>query len=181
MERYSDNQVRELADVARQAAPGLMAGRFSDVSTRQTKGGSYARLANLAHAITFAPEDAEPSLTYEAGQVFPLLFKLKRHRQEIAMIADAWWQSKKRKHGGIFFSGQFDQGVRQGSVMEYNVKLPTGKEIIIVTREPLPASLTQASSIGLVGVGLTKPASRIDGYTGESAMVVWSNNFFPID
>ncbi len=178
---YRAAQVRELTQVGPLAAKGLLGGSFSDPATRPAKGRGYAKLADLAHAIALAEEKTGAMWKQEAMEVFPPLFKLERHREEIATIAGYWWESNKRPHGGIFFSGVIDNGVQQGSVMEYNVLLPTGQELKVLTRGALPEEARSAEAVGLVGVGLENPVTHLEGYTGSPTMAVWANDFFPID
>jgi len=181
---YSAIEVVDLTQVGVAAKSGLLEGNFQNPENAKvvpTKGASYAKLAKLADAVTFAELAGEIRGDEPATELFPSLFATQRHCNEIAQIAGFWLGSSKRGHGGIFFSGQPDSGTQRGSVAEYSFLLPTGQKMVVLTDEPLGESLASAGSVGVVGSVIDNPAERVEGYTGSAELAIWSTQLFPVD
>lgn len=182
--QYTAIEVEDLTQVGMASKPGLLEGNFQNPENAKvvpTKGASYAKLAKLAEAVTFAQLAGEIRNHQATAELFPSLFASQRHCTEIAQIAGYWLGSSKRGHGGIFFSGQPDSGTQRGSVAEYSFLLPTGQTMVVLTDEPLGESFESAGSVGVVGSVIDNPAERIEGYTGTADLAVWSTQLFPVD
>lgn len=181
---YSALEVDDLVRVGAMASQGLLDGNFAEPEHKKvvpTKGASYAKLAKLADAITFAELAGEIADENQAASVFPPLFATERHRSEIAQIAGFWLGSSKRGHGGIFFCGRPDSGTQQGSVAEYRFLLPSGQTMTVITDQPLGEGLASSHSVGVVGSVIDSLAERIEGYTGNAETAIWSTELFPLN
>jgi hypothetical protein len=163
-------------------APGLLEGDFAQSETRKVKGAAYAKLAHLAQVLAgLDPNVAGHALVAPAQQVFPPLFQESRQRAENSLIAEKWITSANRKHGGIFFCGQPDEGVERGSVVEYHVQLPSRNSLPVFTTEKLDFdSYSNAQSVGVVGYLLEDASRQIEGYNGQTTQGVWAAFLFPI-
>lgn len=173
---YTANQLAQLTAAAVEASPAMTAGGEIDKS----KGTSYATLAKLADALTFAGDGVDANIKQQAREVFPPLFATDESRRQIAQIAGYWLPSPKRGHGGIFFSGRVDPGRQQGSVAEYNFSLRSGQQLTVLTPQPLAGSVTSSPAIVVVGSVINDPADRIPGYTGTATQAIWSTEVLPL-
>src|SRR5690606_9782979 len=110
------------------------------------KGGSYAKLAKLAEALTFGEGAADVSWKNDARAVFMQLFANEELQHQISTISEYWLVSDKRGHGGIFFAGALDDGRQQGTVAEYTVTLPTDSRqtLTVLTPQALPIDTSSA-------------------------------------
>lgn len=173
--QYTAAQLQQYTAAAEAAGPALIAGGDID----RAKGSSYATIAKLAEALTFGEGAADASWNYSARQVFPPLFATQQAQGQISQIAGFWLTSPKRKHGGIFFCGTPDAGRQAGSVAEYQFTLPGGQSLTVLTPETLADNVTGAPTVAVIGSVVYKPAERIEGYTGDEAVVIWSENLLP--
>ncbi|WP_425395069.1 hypothetical protein [Aeoliella sp.] len=173
--QYTAAQLQQYTAAAEAAGPALIAGGDID----RAKGSSYATIAKLAEALTFGEGAADASWNYSARQVFPPLFATQQAQGQISQIAGFWLTSPKRRHGGIFFCGTPDAGRQAGSVAEYQFTLPGGQSLTVLTPETLADNVTGARTVAVIGSVVYKPAERIEGYTGDEAVVIWSENLLP--
>lgn len=171
---YTAAQVQQATAAAQAIAADLVA----DGPLDQKKGSSYATLAALADAVTFGEGDAKTSWKLPARELYPQLFTTPTTQENIAKIAGYWITSPKREHGGIFFSGMLDEGRQQGSVAEYQVTLPTGQVLAVLTPQPL--DITAGTPMVVVGSLVRDPATHVEGYTGTADMAVWSEQVLPL-
>src|SRR5690606_31089457 len=111
-------------------------------------------------------------------QLFPQLFATPAAQENIAKIAGYWITSPRREHGGVFFSGTLDDGRQQGTVAEYQVTLPTGQVLAVLTPQPL--DFTAGTPMVVVGSLVRDPATHVEGYTGTADLAVWSEHLFPL-
>lgn len=172
--KYTAAEVQQATEAASAVAADLVA----DGPLDQRKGSSYATLAQLADAVTFGEGNAQMSWKLPARQLFPQLFATPATQEDIAKIAGFWITSARRSHGGIFFSGTPDAGRQQGTVVEYQVTLPTGQVLTVLTPEPL--TTTNSDPIVVVGSLVREPAEHIQGYTGSAETAVWSEHLLPV-
>ncbi|WP_442482723.1 hypothetical protein [Aeoliella sp. SH292] len=171
---YTAAQVQQATAAAQAVAPDLVA----DGPLDQKKGSSYATLAALADAITFGEGDAKVSWKLPARELYPQLFTTPTNQENIAKIAGYWITSPKRDHGGIFFSGTLDEGRQQGSVAEYQVTLPTGQVLAVLTPQPL--DIAAGTPVVVVGSLVRDPATHVEGYSGTADMAAWSEQVLPM-
>lgn len=176
---YTAAELQQLTAVGLEAVPGITA----DGPIDKQKGGSYAKLAKLAEALTFGEGAADVSWKDNARQVFAQVFANPPSRQPISTIAEYWLVSDKRGHGGIFFSGTPDDGRQQGTVAEYTVTLSSDQrqQLTVLTPQALPIDVISSPEVVVVGAVVDDPASRIEGYTGTAKQAVWSSNVFPVN
>jgi hypothetical protein len=171
---YTAAQVQQATAAAQAIAADLLAEGPLD----QKKGSSYATLASLADAMTFGEGDVTASWKLPARELFPQLFTSPTTQANIAKIAGYWITSPKREHGGIFFSGTLDEGHQQGTVAEYQVTLPTGQVLAVLTPQPL--DITAGTPMVVVGSLVRDPATHVEGYNGTADMAVWSEYLLPL-
>lgn len=173
--QYTAAAIQRHTTTAEQAVPDLLAPGPPTTS----KGTSYALLAQLADALTFGEGAADASWNSDARQLFPPLFATPEAREQISQIGGYWLTHPTRKHGGIFFCGTPDAGRQAGSVAEYQFTLPGGQSLTVLTPQTLPASVSSAQAVVVVGSVIDNAADRIEGYTGTASQVIWSENVLP--
>lgn len=170
-----------LAEV-HQYSTELMDGSYADPALQPVKRKAYANLARVAHLIScLDPAVSGHSVADAARQIFPPLLDDPRHRAEVSLICRLWVDYKPRTHGGIFFSGTPDEGLRQGSVVEFQFQTPEGKSLTVLVPEKLdPDTYRNAISVGVVGELLNDAPLQLEGYTGSTKRAVWGAYLFPI-
>lgn len=160
---------------AEKALPGLVTGELSDPAFRRTKGQSYEKFCNLAHAVTFsnAADDTSTRLANEASQLFGDALGDSHTRGEVARIAEIWIDYPNRRHGGVLLVGTLGGGQIAGDVYEYQLNTPNGGTLTLVAAQPIDAALDAHASTAVAGTIVQRPADEIAGYTGTAERAIW--------
>jgi len=183
---FTVEQLSTALEAGKGAQERLMAGDLSDESVRRTKGMSYAKLCDLAEALTFVDRSA-PSIESEdaisgADQLFGETLGDPHTRDEVARIAPIWINSPHRGHGGIFLAGKVSGGQIEGEVYQYELALNDGDKLTLLMPEPLDPSVEVSNHpVGIVGSIVEKPAEQISGYSGTAERAIWVARAIPLD
>jgi hypothetical protein len=183
---YSAEQLSTVLDEAEQAQMGLVDGDLSDAAVRRTKGLSYAKLCDLAHALTFfdrsSPAENAAELERRAEQLFRETLADAHARGEVARIATIWIESPHRRHGGVFLAGSVGGGEIAGDVYEYRLSTEDGSELTLLMPQPLdPETDASSQPLGIVGTIVEKPADEIAGYSGAASRAIWVHSAIPLE
>ena len=180
--------VEELAtalEAGKTAQTGLMAGDLSDAAVRRTKGMSYAKLCDLAEALTFV-DRSTPSVESEqaiddAKRLFGETLSDAHTREEVDRIATIWIDSPHREHGGVFLAGALSGGEITGSVYEYQLTSDGGAKLTLLAAEPLdPAVEGSQRPVGIVG-SIVAHAADVAGYDGTAERAIWVTQAIPLE
>lgn len=182
---YTTEQLSAAIDAGRAAAPALVAGDLSDASVRRTKGMSYAKLCDLAEALTFydtsSATGAGKELQHAADDLFSQTLANPHTREEVARIATIWIDSPHRRHGGVFLAGNLSGGEIAGALYEYRLTSSDGSPLVVLLPEPLAAQLESAGqTVVVVGSIVEQPAEKIPGYTGSASRALWASRVLPL-
>jgi hypothetical protein len=183
---FTVEQLATALEAGKTAQERLMTGDLSDESVRRTKGMSYAKLCDLAEALTFVDRTA-PSVESEdaidgADRLFRETLADSHTRDEVAKIAPIWTNSPHRGHGGIFLAGSVSGGQIEGDVYQYELSFDGDKKLTLLMPEPLgPAVESSGHPVGIVGSIVDNPAAQISGYTGTAERVIWVARAIPLD
>ena len=183
---YTTEQLNGALDAGEQAKSGLVTGDLSDAAVRRTKGMSYAKLCDLAHALVFldrsSPTDESKQLQQRAGQLFGEVLSDARVRDEVNRIAAIWIDSPHRRHGGVFLAGQLSGGQIAGDVYEYQLAVDQGDKLVLLMQEPLDPLVGGSNHLlGVVGTIVDKPAEQVTGYRGTAPRAIWVESTIPLD
>ena len=110
---FTVNNLATAIEAGKEAQAGLMTGDLNDAAVRRTKGMSYAKLCDLAEALTFV-DRSSPSIESDdaiesADRLFRETLSDAHTRAEVARIAQIWIDSPHRSHGGIFSRRQLER------------------------------------------------------------------------
>jgi hypothetical protein len=171
---------------AQKAQSGLVTGDLSDPALRREKGMSYAKLCDLAQIVTFCDDasagDRLNELHRDADEVFQTVLATAHTRDEVAQIASIWIGSPHRQHGGVFLAGTIHGGDIAGDTYEYQLSTEAGGDLKLLLPRPLDTHVAAAGHpVGIVGSIVDNPASKISGYTGSSAHVIWVHDVISLD
>ena len=172
------------AGIAAQA--GLVAGDLSEASVRRTKGMCFAKLCDLAEALTFV-DRSSPSVESEqavegAVRLFRETLADAHTRSEVARIAQIWFDSPHRGHGGIFLAGSLSGGQITGDVYEYELASEDSGKLTLLMHRPLdPLVEGLGQPVGIVGSIVENPAEQIAGYRGTAKRAIWVARAIPLD
>jgi hypothetical protein len=178
--RYSTSEFETLLAAAELAEPGLIEGDLSDASVRRTKGLSYAKLCDLAHAIVFAQFAASDAngvaLQSQADKVFANTLSTAHTRDEVARIAAIWVDSSHRRHGGVFLAGTVGGGQIAGDVYEYSLTATDGNRYTVLSSQPLDTdSANPNPPVAIVGTIVDEPRANVAGYTGTAPRAIFAS------
>ena len=183
---YTIEQLTAALDASEQAKSGLVTGDLSDAAVRRTKGMSYAKLCDLAHALVFrdrsAPSDQSAELKQRADHLFGEVLSDARVRDEVNRIAAIWIDSPHRSHGGVFLAGKLSGGQIAGDVYEYQLATANGGTLALVMQEPLDPLVDGSNHpLGIVGTIVDKPVEQITGYHGTAPRAIWVESAIPLE
>lgn len=172
-----------LVQAVAEAAPSGTAfaeGSLANEEEVPAMGQHYARLCYLAQVLTLMdPAASHPDLMtqeFEAVDLFKRLFRDAGAREDSRQIAGPWMTWSGRPHGGVFFAGIPDETRQVGEVYEYRFPVADG-EVYVVTEEPIDARRflnSQANEVGVIGIVVENPETRIQGYEGSAERVIWA-------
>ncbi len=183
---FTIEQLATALEAGKTAQERLMTGDLSDESVRRTKGMSYAKLCDLAEALTFV-DRADPSIESEdaidgADRLFRETLADPHTRDEVAKIAPIWINSPHRGHGGVFLAGSVSGGQIEGDVYQYELAFDGDKQLALLMPEPLDSVVESSGHpVGIVGSIVDNPADQISGYTGTAERVIWVTRAIPLD
>lgn len=182
---YTAGEFEKLLATAELAEAGLIDGDLSDAAVRRTKGLSYAKLCDLAHAIVFVqltPEDANGTeLQSQAAKVFENALATPHARDEVARIAAIWIESPHRRHGGVFLAGTVSGGQIAGDVYEYDLTAPDGGRYTVLSSRPLDSVADSAdTAVAIVGTVVEHPTADVSGYTGTAERAIFASQALPL-
>jgi hypothetical protein len=171
---------------AQKAQSGLVTGDLSDPAVRREKGMSYAKLCDLAQIVTFCDDasagDRLNELRRDAEEVFKTILTTPHAQAEVAQIAAIWIGSPHRQHGGVFLAGTIHGGEIAGDTYEYQLSTEAGGDLKLLLPRPLDTHVAAAGHpVGIVGSIVDNPTSKISGYTGSSAHVIWVHDVISLD
>jgi hypothetical protein len=183
---FTVDQLATALEAAIAAQASLVTGDLSDAAVRRTKGMSYAKLCDLAEAITFVDRSSASVETEQAVEGADRLFRetlVDAHtRSEIARIAQIWIDSPHRRHGGIFLAGTPSGGQIAGDVYEYELATENSGKLTLLMREPLdPLVESSDQPVGIVGSIVDNPADEVVGYRGTAKRAIWVTRAIPLD
>ncbi len=183
---FTVEQLATALEAGTAAQSGLITGDLNDASVRRTKGMSYAKMCDLAEAVTFL-DRASPSIESAdalegADRLFRETLSDPHTRSEVARIAQIWIDSPHRAHGGIFLAGELSGGQIVGDVYQYELTTDDGNKLALLTQEPLnPAVEASSRPVGIVGSIVEHPAEQIAGYHGTAERAIWVARAIPLD
>jgi hypothetical protein len=180
--------VDELAtalDAGKAAQAGLLTGDLSDATVRRTKGMSYAKLCDLAEALTFVDRSAlsveSEQAIEDAKRLFGETLSDAHTREEVDRIATIWIESPHRQHGGVFLAGSLSGGDIAGDVYEYQLTTGDGKKLELLSAEPLdPLVKDSQRPVGIVG-SIVAHAADVTGYDGTAERAIWVTQAIPLE
>jgi len=183
---YTVDQLATAFDDAAAAQPGLISGDLSDAAVRRTKGMSYAKLCDLAEALTFVERISASVESEQASAGAQRLFRETlsdpHTRSEVDRIAAIWIDSPHRRHGGVFLAGTLRGGEIAGDVYEYELTTDDGGKIALLAAEPLgPIVESSQRPVGIVGSIVAHPAADVAGYHGTADRAIWVTRAIPLD
>lgn len=183
---YTTEQLADALNAATAAQPGLITGDLSDAAVRRTKGMSYAKLCDLAEALTFlnraTPSVESEQASADAERLFSETLSDPRTRSEIDRIASIWIDSPHRRHGGVFLAGQLSGGQILGDIYEYELTSEDGGKLALLAAEPLDPSVESSQRpVGIVGSIIADPAADVAGYHGTANRAIWVTRALPLD
>jgi hypothetical protein len=184
---FTADELAVALETAQQAQPKLVSGDLSDgLEVQRAKGLSYSLLCELAQKMSFVDAasraDYIKQLAREAHALFQQTLADAHTRDEVALIARKWIESRHRKHGGVFFAGRLISEVDKGSVVECQFDVGGREALIVVVPQDSTDQLAQRSrSLGIVGWIVDKPAEGVSGYTGEAKQAVWASRLIPLE
>lgn len=178
------DELTKALDSAQAAQVGLMTGDLSDAAVRRTKGMSYAKLCDLAEAVTFVDPSASPAKAQQAiddaRQLFRATLSNPHTRSEVDRIATIWIGSPHRRHGGVFLAGTLSGGQIAGDVYQYELTTDDQSTLTLLAAEPLdPAVEGAQQSAGIVGSIIEHPAD-VAGYDGTADRAIWVTQAIPL-
>ncbi|MGD9635028.1 MAG: hypothetical protein AB7G28_18165 [Pirellulales bacterium] len=181
----SVDQLSSALAAAKSAEAGLTTGDLSDAAVRRTKGMSYAKLCDLAEAVTFVDRAQSPSeaeqLIDDSKQLFRAVLSDPHTRSEIDRIATIWITSPHRRHGGVFLAGTLSGGEIAGDVYQYQLETEDHSTLTLLSAEPLdPAVESSLNPAGIVGSIIDHPAG-VTGYTGTADRAIWVTQAIPLE
>jgi hypothetical protein len=183
---FTVEQLATALEAGKAAQTGLVAGDLSDASVRRTKGMSYAKLCDLAEALTFV-DRSSPSVESEqavegADRLFRETLADAHARNEVARIAQIWFDSPHRAHGGIFLAGNLSGGQIAGDVYEYELATGDSGKLTLLFEGPLdPMVEGSGHPVGIVGSIVENPAEQVAGYSGTAERAIWVARAIPLD
>lgn len=183
---FTVDQLATALEAGKAAKAGLVAGDLSNETVRRTKGMSYAKLCDLAEALTFVDRSSSSvkseQAIEDADRLFRELLADAHTRSEVARIAQIWIPSPHRGHGGIFLAGTVSGGQIAGDVYEYELADGDGSKLTLLMREPLDP-LVEGSDrpVGIVGSIVDNPAEQVTGYNGTAERAIWVARAIPLD
>lgn len=183
---YTLQQLSETLNSATEAQRGLIEGDLGDATVRRTKGMSYARLCDLAEALTFVerigPTVEGEQAEQDAEKLFRETLADAHTRSEVDRIATLWIDSPHRSHGGVFLAGQLSGGDISGSIYEYELTIDDGGKFTLLAAEPLDPSVQGSSQpVGIVGSIVKHPSVDVTGYRGTADRAIWVTRAIPLD
>lgn len=183
---FTVEQLAEALAAAGDAQPGLVTGDLSDAAVRRTKGMSYAKLCDLAEALTFvnrnAPSIESEQATTDSERLFRETLSDPHTRSEVDRIATLWIDSPHRRHGGVFLAGTLNGGAISGDVYEYELNTDDGVKLALLSAEPLDRSVESSHrQVGVVGSIVAHPTADVTGYQGTANRAIWVTRAFPLD
>lgn len=183
---FTAAQLAAALDAGRAAQNSLIVGDLSDATVRRTKGMGYAKLCDLAEALTFVDPAAPSTDVDEATQATDQLFRATladpHTRSEVDRIAQIWIDSPHRTHGGIFLAGALSGGRIAGDVYEYEFTDEGGHRLTLLTHEPVdPLAEGSAHPVAIVGSIVDHPSDQVVGYRGTAERAIWVTRAIPLD
>ena len=168
------------------AQAGLVTGDLSEASVRRTKGMCFAKLCDLAEALTFVDRSLASVESEQAVEGADRLFRetlADAHtRNEVARIAEIWIDSPHRGHGGIFLAGTLSGGQIAGDVYEYELTTEGSGKLTLLIEEPIdPMVESSGHPVGIVGSIVENPADGVAGYRGTAERAIWVARAIPLD
>jgi hypothetical protein len=180
---YTADQLFAALRAAEQALPGLVTGDLSDQAVRRTKGQSYEKFCDLAHAITFcdAADDTAARLVDDAEGLIRDTLGDAHTRDEVSRIAGIWIDYPNRRHGGVLLVGKLRGGQIAGDVYEYQLELPTADDrLVVLSPQPIDAAPDAESPLAIVGTIVPQPANEVAGYSGTAERAIWVGRAIPL-
>jgi hypothetical protein len=183
---FTVQQLAAAFEAGKAAQAGLVTGDLSDPAIRRTKGMCYAKLCDLAEALTFV-DRSSPSVESEqavddADRLFRETLADAHTRSEVARIAQIWIASPHRGHGGIFLAGNLSGGQIAGEVYEYQLADVDGGRLTLLMQEPVdPLVEGSGRPVGIVGSIVENPAEEVAGYHGTAKRAIWVARAIPLD
>jgi hypothetical protein len=185
---FTVDQLATTIGASKAALAGLTTGDLNDPAVRRTKGMSYAKLCDLAEALTFVDRSSPSVESDDAIETATRLFRETlsdaHTRDEVTRIAEIWISSPHRTHGGVFLASAVHGGQIAGDVYEYETAVDDGNggKIALLMREPLDASLESSEQpIGIIGTIVERPADDVAGYQGTSKRAIWGAAAVPLE
>lgn len=178
-----------LLQAVTEAAPAGTAfaeGSLANEEEVPAMGQHYARLCYLAQVLTLMdPVASHPDLMtqeFEAVDLFKRLFRNAGAREDSRQIAGPWMTWSGRPHGGVFFAGIPNETRKAGELFEYRFPVADG-EVYVVTEKPIDARRflnSKANEVGVIGIVVEDPETRIAGYEGSAERVIWARKTAPL-
>ena len=183
---FTVDQLATALEAGKAAEAGLTSGDLNDAAVRRTKGMSYAKLCDLAEAVTFVDRSSPSVESADAIEGTDRLFRETlsdpNTRAEVARIAQIWINSPHRAHGGVFLAGSVSGGEIAGEIYEYELATDDGSKLRLLAQEPLDPALEGSSRpVGIVGTIVENPSDEIAGYHGTAGRAIWIARAIPLD
>ena len=183
---FTVEQLATSLEAGKAAQAGLVTGDLNDATIRRTKGMNYAKLCDLAEALTFVDRSSSSVESEQAIEGADRLFREtladEHTRSEVARIAQIWIDSPHRGHGGIFLAGKLSGGQIAGDVYEYELAPEDGGKLTLLMHEPLDPSIEGSGNpVAIVGSIVDNPADQIAGYHGTAQRAIWVSRAIPLD
>jgi hypothetical protein len=185
-ETYTVDDLATALATGESALKGLVSGNLSDATVRRTKGMSYAKLCDLAQALTFV-DRSQPSVESEQAidssmRLFHAALADPHTRDEVNRIATIWIDSPHRQHGGVFLAGEVAGGEIAGDVYQYRLTGEDGGDLTLLAAEPLDSlAASSAHPVAVVGSIVENAGADVTGYRGAAKRAIWVTRAIPLE